>query len=91
VATITVRNIDDDVQRRFKRRAADHGRSMKAEVRTILTTTLTQGGLAQAWAEATTPWRGDEIMLPERSEPRQVELGGSCSTPRAFRAAQSTA
>jgi plasmid stability protein len=75
VATITVRNLDDEVQRRLKRRAADHGRSMEAEVRAILTTTLTQGGLAQAWVEATDPWRGDEIMLPERSEPRQVELG----------------
>ncbi len=75
MATITVRNLDDDVQRRLKRRAAEHGRSMEAEARAILTATLTPGGLAQAWVEATHPWRGDELVLPERSEPRQVELG----------------
>jgi antitoxin FitA len=74
VANITVRNLDDEVQRRLKQRAADHGRSMEAEARAILTAALTRGGLAQAWVEATNDLRGDEIPLPERSVPRQVDL-----------------
>jgi len=74
MATITVRNLDDEVQRRLKRQATDHGRSMEAEARAILTAALTRGGLAQAWIEATRHLRGDEIPLPERSEPRQVDL-----------------
>jgi antitoxin FitA len=75
LANITVRNLDDEVQRRLKKRATEHGRSMEAEVRSILTAALAQGGLAQAWVEATENLRGDEIPLPERSVPRQVDLG----------------
>jgi plasmid stability protein len=75
VANITVRNLDDEVQRRLKQRAAEHGRSMEAEVRSILTVALTPGGLARAWVEATEDLRGDEIPLPERSGPRRVDLG----------------
>lgn len=36
MANITVRNLDDEVQRRLKQRAADHGRSMEVEARSIL-------------------------------------------------------
>jgi antitoxin FitA len=75
VANITVRNLDDEVQRRLKQQAVEHGRSMEAEARSILTAALTRGGLAQAWVEATEDLRGDEIPLPERSRPREVDLG----------------
>lgn len=75
MANITVRNLDDEVQRRLKQRAAEHGRSMEAEARSILTAALIRGGLAQAWVEATEDLRGDELELPERSTPRQVDLG----------------
>jgi len=75
VANITVRNLDDEVQRRLKKRATDHGRSMEAEVRSILTAACTQGGLARAWVEATRGLRGEEVPLPGRSAPRQVDLG----------------
>ena len=37
MATITVRGLDDDVVRALKIRAAREGRSMEAEVRSILT------------------------------------------------------
>ncbi|KNX39341.1 FitA-like ribbon-helix-helix domain-containing protein [Luteipulveratus halotolerans] len=37
MATITVRDLDDGVRDRLKVRAAEHGRSMEAEVRQILT------------------------------------------------------
>lgn len=36
MASISVRNLDDDLLGRLKRRAARHGRSAEAEVRTIL-------------------------------------------------------
>jgi plasmid stability protein len=75
MATITVRNLTDEVQQRLKRRAAEHGRSMEAEARAILTSAVTRGGLAGAWLETTRHLRGTDIPLPERSTPRQVDLG----------------
>jgi plasmid stability protein len=36
MAAITVRNLDDHVKQRLRIRAAQHGRSMEAEVRAIL-------------------------------------------------------
>jgi plasmid stability protein len=36
MATLTVRNLDDDVVRRLRVRAAGHGRSAEAEHREIL-------------------------------------------------------
>ena len=75
MANITVHNLDDEVQRRLKQRAADHGRSMEVEARSILTAALIRGGLAQAWVAATADLRGEEIPLPERSAPRTVDPG----------------
>jgi plasmid stability protein len=39
-ASLSVRNLDDDLMARLKRRAARHGRSAEAEVRVILGQTL---------------------------------------------------
>jgi plasmid stability protein len=75
MANITVRNLDDQVQRRLKQQAATHGRSMEAEARAILTRALARGGLAGAWVEATSGLRGQDVPLPVRSAPRRVELG----------------
>ncbi|MGI8596031.1 MAG: FitA-like ribbon-helix-helix domain-containing protein [Thermoleophilaceae bacterium] len=36
VASITVRNLEDDVKERLRVRAAHHGRSMESEIRAIL-------------------------------------------------------
>ena len=36
MASITIRNLDDDVKRRLRIRAAEHGRSMEEEAREIL-------------------------------------------------------
>jgi antitoxin FitA len=40
MASLSVRNLDDDLLRRLKRRAARHGRSAEAEVRAILSQAL---------------------------------------------------
>jgi len=36
MASITIRNLDDDLKRRLRVRAAENGRSMEAEMREIL-------------------------------------------------------
>ena len=43
MATLTVRNLDDDVVKRLRVRAAEHGRSAEAEHREILRSTLLGG------------------------------------------------
>ena len=43
MATLTVRNLDDDVVRRLRIRAAEHGRSTEAEHRDILQMVLVGG------------------------------------------------
>ena len=43
MAQLTIRKVDADLVRRLKLRAARHGRSAEAEVRTILETALRPG------------------------------------------------
>ena len=40
MATLTIRDLDDDLRAQLRVRAAEHGRSMEAEVRAILRETL---------------------------------------------------
>ena len=74
MATITVRDLPDGVQRRLKQRAAANGRSMEAEVRAILSAAVAVRGLGTAWLELAANYRGDPLPLPERSRPRNVDL-----------------
>lgn len=50
MASITVRNIDDEVKRSLRIRAAENGRSMEEEVRQILKTALIQPQSSNDWA-----------------------------------------
>ena len=52
MATLTVRNLDEDVVRRLRIRAAEHGRSAEAEHREILRATLTSSGQPSARTQA---------------------------------------
>lgn len=45
MAQLIVRNVDDDLVRRLKRRAAEHGRSAEEEHRQLLRTALRSEGL----------------------------------------------
>lgn len=80
MAAISVRDLDEEVAARLKVRAARHGRSMEAEVRTILTDTLTAGeddrpNLAQAIRERFVDIGGVELELaPRRDRPRAADL-----------------
>ena len=42
MASITIRNLDDDLKKRLRIQAAEHGRSMEEEVREILEAGLTR-------------------------------------------------
>ena len=43
MASITIRNFDDDLKQRLRVRAAEHGHSMEEEVRDILRRAITEG------------------------------------------------
>jgi plasmid stability protein len=75
MATITVRDLPDDVQRRLKQRAAANDRSMEAEARAILSAAVAVPGFGPAWLELAAKFRGDELLLPARSQPRDIDLG----------------
>lgn len=47
MATLTVRNVPEEVHRALRLRAAEHGRSAEAEIRDILETALRPGDRAR--------------------------------------------
>jgi plasmid stability protein len=73
--TLTVRNLDDDLKARLRIRAAEHGRSMEAEVREILRESLSNDedrGLG-TWIHDRFAGLGlDELDLPSRTELTRV-------------------
>ena len=73
MATITVRNLDEDVQQRLKVQASAHGRSMEAEVREILTAAVSSSSMVVDWVAAARGFAVD-LDLPERSSPREIDL-----------------
>ncbi|PPF78923.1 plasmid stabilization protein [Subtercola sp. Z020] len=74
MGTLTVRNLDDDVQRRIRRRAAENGRSMEAEARAILSAAVSDNRLVATWLAAVADIGLDEFAVPPRSAPRQSDL-----------------
>lgn len=72
MATLTVRNVDPELQKKLRVRAAHHGRSMEAELRQILKDVLKGGaeepeiGLAEAIRRHLAPFGGVELELPPR-------------------------
>jgi plasmid stability protein len=77
VSAITVRKLDPQTHGRLRLLAAQHGRSVEAEVRSILDS-ATRGpeqNLLLALHAAATEVGGAEIPAPERTDaPRAVEL-----------------
>ena len=76
MASITVRNLDDDVKTRLRMRAAGHGRSMEEEVRLILAEavereTVPAKGLGTIIHEMFKPYGGVELALPPREPARE--------------------
>jgi len=76
VASITIRKLDDKTKTRLRVRAAQHGRSMEEEARTLLRAALSDdvtapGSLADAIGSRFRRLGGVELRLPAR-EPMRV-------------------
>ncbi len=73
MATLTVRNFDDDLKSTLRVQAARHGQSMEEEVRSILRQALTPAtpatGLGQRLASRFQAV-ATELSIPPRSLPR---------------------
>ena len=79
MASISVRNLDDDVKERLRVRAARHGRSMESEIRMILVDAVREGddedGLFEKMLDRFGEADGVELELPSRATPaRAAEL-----------------
>ena len=77
MASITIRNLDDEVKTKLRVRAADNGRSMEEEVRLILRDAVGQEdapakGLGTAIHELFKPFGGVELELPHREPMREL-------------------
>jgi antitoxin FitA len=80
LSALSIRNLDDGVKERLRVRAAQHGRSMEAEVRAILADAVAEPGeapgLFQAIMDRFGELGGVEIKLPPRAtRPRAAEFG----------------
>lgn len=81
MATMTIRNIDDQLKARLRVQAATHGRSMEDEARDILRAALSvepvKGvSLVDAIRARVAPLGGAELESPERGAIRKPpELG----------------
>jgi antitoxin FitA len=70
--TLTIRNVDAELQQRLRVRAAQNGRSMEAELRHILKDVLRRDpaeeevNLAEAIRRLFAPFGGVELELPPR-------------------------
>jgi plasmid stability protein len=79
MAALSIRNLDDDVKERLRRRAASHGRSMESEVRAILVDAVSDPrrskGLFPTIIERFGEIGGAELDLPPRGSPvRSADL-----------------
>ena len=76
MASITVRNLEEGLQRRLRIRAAENGRSMEQEARAILRAVLDQEAskgkdLASAIRARFAPLGGVELDIPPRGPMRE--------------------
>ncbi|GEN26154.1 FitA-like ribbon-helix-helix domain-containing protein [Halomonas cupida] len=78
MASITIRNLDDQLKTQLRLQAARHGHSMEEEVRRILRHALAQPqgrGLGSRIHERFAQLGGVELELPERKDdPRGAEF-----------------
>ena len=75
MASITIRNLDDEVKTRLRMRAAGHGRSMEEEARLILREAVehetSPKNLASAICARFAPFGGVELEIPPREPIRE--------------------
>ena len=76
MASITIRNLEDDVKTRLRKRAAGHGRSMEEEARLILAEAVERAavpakGLGTAIHQLFRPFGDVKLELPPREPMRE--------------------
>ena len=75
MASITIRNLDDDVKTRLRVRAAEHHRSMEEEARIILGNAVKRARSTRNLAEIARahfgPRNGVDLELPPRGPMRE--------------------
>jgi antitoxin FitA len=79
MATLTIRDFDDDLKAALRVRAAEHGRSMESEVREILRAVLERPsngpGMGTRIRQRFSGIGGADLDLPSRTErPRAADL-----------------
>jgi antitoxin FitA len=71
MAAVSIRGLDDEVKRRLRIRAAQHGRSMEGEIRAILTEAVNEpaesDGFVTAILDRFGAIGGVDLDLPARS------------------------
>jgi plasmid stability protein len=73
MATITVRGLDESVTKSLAAQAKEHGRSMEAEARDILTRAARRPHIGLALMQAAQEVGGiDELPIPARTETARV-------------------
>lgn len=80
MASITIRNLDDETMRRLRARAAHQNRSLEEEARTILKAALEsdfqQVHVVQQIRELFAGENSGDLPLPSREHyPRQIDFG----------------
>lgn len=82
MASMTIRNLDEQLKARLRVQAAQHGRSMEDEARDILRAALStetiggQRNLAESIRSRIEPFGGVDLELPPRDAIRErVDLG----------------
>lgn len=69
MATITVRGLDETVERRLAEQAAHHGHSVEDEVREILTQAVQRPHIGLALMRSAQELGGvEELAIPERTD-----------------------
>ncbi len=80
MASMTIRNLDDDIKQRLRVQAAEHGRSMEEEALAILRMALTEpappANLARAIRARFAPLGGVELDIPPREPMREPSRFG---------------
>jgi antitoxin FitA len=78
MAALSIRDLDDEVRERLRVRAAQHGRSMEAEIRAILVEAVMDSDGAESLFDALRArigaLGGVELELPDRTAARLMVL-----------------
>lgn len=76
MASLSIRDLDDDVRERLRVRAAQHGRSMEAEIRAILVEAVTApndgGSFLSMLHDRIGALGGVELAVPARTASARV-------------------